>query len=73
MILKVMHFNEVEDFANLCGFKFTKKAIELVEKYKKELENIEVVSPKKHKKVEEKDGLQEILNSGSDVLDDLKD
>jgi hypothetical protein len=73
MVLKVMHYKEIEDFAELCGFKFTKSALKAIEEYKEQEKNIEVVSPAKVEKAKPKDGLQEILNSSTDVLDDLKD
>lgn len=72
-IVRVEHYKEVEEFANLYSFKFTEKARESIEKYKKATENIETVAPVAVTEEKPTDGLEEILNSGSDILDDLKD
>lgn len=74
MVLKVSHYKEVEDFANLYNFKFTQKALEVIEEYKKETEKISVVNPVEVKEEQQQDNqLQDILKSSSDILDDLKD
>ena len=73
MILKVMHYKEVGDFATLCNFKFTKLASEAIEQYKEQLEKVETVQPTKVEEVQLKDGLKEILNSSTDILEDLRE
>lgn len=72
MVVKLEHFEEVEEFARLYNFKFTDKAKKAIEEFKNQLNDIKTVNPKK---VEEKetDGLQEILNSSTEILDDLID
>lgn len=73
VVIKIEHYKDVEEFARLYDFKFTEKALKTIEDYKKISENIPVVKPAKIEEVKPKDGLLEILNSGSDILDDLKD
>lgn len=73
VMVNISHYKEAQDFANLYGFKFTEKAIKAIEEYKEQLEKVSTVKPVKTEKELPKDGLQEILNSGSDVLDDLRD
>ncbi|MGG3987663.1 hypothetical protein [Bacillus smithii] len=69
----VEHYAEVQEFAELYDFKFTPSAIEMMENYKKVLENAEVVKPKKVEEPEQKDGLKELLESGDDIIADLLD
>ena len=73
MVLKAWHYKEVQDFANVLGFKFTKAALQAIEEYKKQTENVEIINPVKIENKEPKDGLAEILKSGSEILDDLKE
>lgn len=73
VLVDVSYYKDVQDFAELYGFKFSKSAEELIEKYKEELKNRESVEPEKVNPAELKDGLKEILNSSAEILDDLKD
>jgi hypothetical protein len=73
VIINIAHYKEVEEFASLYGFMFAKNAKKAIENEKERLANITTVRPVTSKVTEEKDGLKEILNSGSDILDDLKD
>jgi hypothetical protein len=73
VLVKVEHYKEVEEFAKLYEFKFSESALKSIYEYKKAMEKVEVVTPTVVEKESPKDGLQEILNSGSDILDDLKD
>lgn len=73
VLVRVNHYQEVEEFAELYGFRFTEAAKELIDTYKKSLEKATMVKPAKVEETERKDGLQEILESGDDILDDLKD
>lgn len=70
-IVRMEYYKEVEEFAELYGFKFTKATLKAIEEYIAEKENIEVVAPAKIEKEELKDGLKEILESSTEVLDDL--
>lgn len=69
--VKVNYWQEVQDFAELYGFKFSDMALEAIEAYK----NVDIakVKPAEVKKEVHADGLKDILNSGDDILDDLKD
>ncbi len=73
VIVDVSHFKEIEEFAELYGFKFTVTAREYIEKYKEEITGLSTVEVVNSKECIEKDGLKEILNSSRDVLDDLKE
>lgn len=73
IIVSVSHFREIEDFANIFGFKFTCKAREAIEAEKILLQSIVKVIPAKVTEPEQIDGLKEILNSSRDVLPDLID
>jgi hypothetical protein len=74
MVLKVMHYKEVQDFADLYNFKFTQKALEAIEEYKRETEKIPIVNPVKVTEEQQQDNkLEDILKSSSDILEDLKD
>ncbi|HZK57037.1 MAG TPA: hypothetical protein VFD17_01905 [Clostridia bacterium] len=73
VMVRVEHYKEVEEFAELYGFKFTNAALRLITEYKEAAENIEVVEPAQAEEETETDGLKEILQSGNEVLEDLKD
>lgn len=69
--VKVNYWKEVQDFAELYGFKLSAGALKAIEEYKKI--EIEKVKPAEPKEEIQADGLKDILNSGDDILDDLKD
>jgi hypothetical protein len=71
VLVRVEHFEEIEDFASLYGFRFTKAAQNLIEQQKERLEKAVVVKPTKSKEHDRKDGLSDILQSSDDVLPDL--
>ena len=73
VVVKPEHFVEVEEFASLYGFKFTKAALKLIDTAKKVKENAQIVVPIQKEEVIEEDGLKAILESEIGVLDDLKD
>lgn len=73
MLVGVEHHEIVEEFAELYSFKFTEAAQKLIEQYKEQMKDVEVVTPIKVEEKFEKDGLKEILESEATVLDDLKD
>lgn len=73
MLVDVSHYIEVEEFAEMYGFKFTKKATDLIGKYIEELNNIEKINVTKVEEATEKNGLEDILNSSREVLDDLRE
>lgn len=73
VIVDVSHFKELEEFAELYDFKFTTAVIDYIEKYKEEIKSLSTVEVVNFKEYIEKDGLQDILNSSRDILDDLKE
>jgi len=72
-IVRMEYYKEVEEFAELYGFKFTKATLKAIEEYVATKENIEVIAPAKVEKEEPKDGLKEILESSTEILDDLRE
>lgn len=65
--------DEIEDFAQLYGFRITDGAKEAIAKYRK---SVTIVTPESGEAVEKKDGkeaLDNILQSSRDVIEDLKD
>lgn len=71
--ISVEHFKEVEEFAELYDFRFSPGAKEMIEQHMKAMQKANIVEPVEIEEEELKDGLQKILESSSDVLDDLKD
>ena len=73
MLVRTEYYEEVEEFASLYGFRFTKLATEEIESAKQLRATAAVVKPATPAELEKRDGLKEILNSSDDVLEDLKD
>jgi len=73
VVVKPEYFTQVEDFANLYGFRFTQAAQKLLDKAKMARETAVIVKPAGPKEEAKKDGLKDILNSSADVLPDLVD
>lgn len=73
MLVDVAHHLEVEEFAELYGFRFTTAARRLIDEYKDAVNKIQIVNPAKVEETPQKDGLAEILNRGDDIIDDLRD
>lgn len=73
VVVKSEYYQEVEEFAQLFGFKFSKAALQKIEEAKAIRQSAKVVAPAEPKKVEHKDGLKGILESSNDILDDLRD
>ena len=71
IVVNISKYRELEEFAEMYGFSFSKLANKMIEKYKYELENIEKVKPVKVSDPISKNGLEDILNSSREVLDDL--
>lgn len=73
MLVDVAHFEVIEEFAELYGFKFTQSARQMIDEHKESIQKVTPVSPVNISNQKPKDGLREILNSEVGVLDDLKD
>lgn len=73
MLVGVEHYDVVEEFAELYGFRFTTAARRMIDEYKEAVKNIQTVSPAKVEEPALKDGLKELLESEAIILDDLKD
>jgi hypothetical protein len=73
VIIDTAHYKEVQEFANLYEFKFSQKALEAISNQIAKEENAIVVNPAKVETQECKDGLDDILNSSDEIIEDLKD
>jgi hypothetical protein len=73
VLVKADYFKEIEEFARLYDFKFSPGALEKLEETKKEYNKAKEVDPEVVEKIEDKNGLEEILNSSTDILEDLKE
>lgn len=73
VVVKPEFYTEVEEFAELYGFKLTAGAKKAIQEQKDIIENAAKINPVEVEEVEQEDGLQEILNSSDEVIDDLKD
>lgn len=73
VVVKIEYFEEVQEFAELYNFKFTKAAFEAIERYIDSQRLSQQVEPAPAKEVQNKDGLKEILNSDIGILPDLLD
>ena len=67
------HYKEIEDFAQVYGFKFSPGAIKSIEEFKDSIKKVEVVNPVETKETETRDVLGDILKASSDILVDLKE
>ena len=74
VVVNPQHFEEIEEFARLYGFRFTEKAAEAIEKAKEAFKNSQIVNPAKVVETEtNEDGLKKILESSDEIIEDLKD
>lgn len=73
VLVDVSHYKDVEEFAELMGFKLSKAAKNLIESYKKELLKVPSVEVFSSKEYVDKNGLEDILNSSRDIIEDLKE
>ena len=72
VVVKIEYIDEIEEFAELYGFKFSEGAKRAIKEYKDVLANIIPVQPVQKNEENEKDGLTEILKSEG-IIDDLRD
>lgn len=73
VVVAIEHYETVQEFARLFGFKFTKAAQAAMEEYISAQEQIQIVVPAEPKEPDVGDGLQKILQSSDDILEDLFD
>lgn len=66
-------YSQVEDFANMYGFRFTRAAQGVLDKAKAIHDSAITVKPAEPKEEEKKNGLKDILKSSKEVLPDLMD
>ena len=72
-VIDVSHFKEVEEFAEMYGFEYSRAATKLIDSYKEKIKGLSQVEVISKEKEPDKDGLQDILNSNREILDDLKE
>ena len=72
-VIDVSHFKEVEEFTEMYGFEYSKAATKLIDSYKEKIKGLSQVEVISKEKEPDKDGLQDILNSNREILDDLKE
>ena len=72
-LVNLSHYEQVEEFADMYGFNFSKAALEAIEEYKEKINNAQKVSQEESKEKIDKNGLEDILNSSRDILEDLKE
>lgn len=72
-VVGIEHFEEVEEFAEMYNFKYTIEAAKKIEEYRKSIEGLTTVEVVAKDNNPDKDGLNEILNSSREILDDLKE
>lgn len=73
IFLEPSHYEELEDFAEMYGFRFDPEARELLESYRLTLDSAPRVSPAPPKPTEDINNLHKILESSGAILDDLAD
>lgn len=71
VLVPISNHAAVLEFADLYGFKITKKAMQIIEEYiSSGIDRVNVAPPAKQ---ERRGGVEAILNSSTEVLDELKD
>lgn len=74
ILIDVSNYEIVREFAELYNFEFTKKANEKITSYIEKMKNVTTVNPEKVRNIEvEEKGLESILNSSREIIDDLLD
>lgn len=73
VVVEVQYYKEIEDFAELYGFRFSPGARAKIDEYKEQLRNAIRVKPVKIDDVKPVDGLKAILQSSNGILPDLID
>jgi len=73
VIVDVSHYEEVEDFAEIYGFKFTESAKNLINQYKIEIDSVRNVNIQPITESIEADKLEKILESAGAIISDLRD
>lgn len=73
VVVEVQYYKEIEDFAELYGFRFSPGARAKIDEYKEQLRNAIRVKPVKIDDVKPVDGLKTILQSSNEILPDLID
>ncbi len=73
IFLEPSHYEALEDFAEMYGFRFDREAGELLHAYRDTLQQVPHVSPAAPQPSEEINNLHKILESSGAILDDLVD
>ena len=73
VIVRVEYYKEVQEFAQLYGFNLSDGAKQIINEYVVATQSIETVTPTKIEEIKDADGLEKILESNSDILENLKE
>lgn len=73
VIVRPECYVELEDFAQIFGFRFAPEAQKMLDDIREKMETIQRVKVVKIEKPKHRDSVSDILDSDSEVLDDLKD
>lgn len=72
VMVKTDYYEEIKDYADLYNFKFTNSASDVLEQQRQAFEN-NITTSEEPKYIEQKYGLEDVLKSSTNILDDLKD
>jgi hypothetical protein len=73
VIVRSEFYAELEDFAQIFEFKFAPEAQKMLDEIREKMETIQKVKVVKVEKPKHRNSVSDILDSDSEVLDDLKD
>ena len=73
ILVDIEFYAEIEDFAQMFDFKFSPGAINEIKSFKNNMAKIKSVEPSESKVRELKDGLEDVLESSREVINDLVD
>ena len=73
VLVELSHYEELEDFAQMYGFRFDQEAASLLNRYKSLIKNARPVQPVFPDPPQSLDMLRRILESSGSILEDLSD
>lgn len=73
VIVRPEFYVELEDFAQIFGFRFAPEAQKMLDEIREKMETIQKVKVVKVEKPKHRNSVSDVLDSDSEVLDDLKD
>lgn len=73
VLINLSHYEEVEEYAKIYECVLSKRAVESIKEYTENIKDIETVTPNKVEGREHKNGLENILKSSREVIEDLRE